>query len=55
MGKYVGMIPVATIGSSHSFFQDRMTARPIPSKRVPKGMVVVKRSAIEDYRNGKRY
>ena len=56
MGKYVGMIPVANIGSSHGFFQDRMNARPIRSnKRVAKFMEVVKRSAQEEYRNGTKH
>ena len=56
MGKYVGQIPVANIGSSHGFFQDRMNARPIRSnKRVAKFMEVVKRSAQEEYRNGTKH
>lgn len=51
MGKYCAMIPVSNIGSSHSFFEDRMTARPVRErKRLPKGVEVVKRTGLGDYR-----
>lgn len=53
MGKYCATMPERSMQSSYGFFASRMIVRPITNRKSPKGIEVVRRSALNEYREHK--